>query len=151
PVEVGREIRTALHSAQGIDVDRAHAGAARLSDFAANVTRDLLEVVVGVCDHSASFSLEIQKLTDHLLKLASLFVFDQTFGVAILGVAVTTEIDAAAQLARAPHDRQELVEVVTLDDGVEPDTSDADLSHARDRANDLVAQSGNAPRSIVSL
>src|SRR5207237_6857641 len=96
-------------------------------------------------------SLEIQKLTNHLLQLASLFVFDQTFGVAILGVGVAAEVDTAAQLARAPHDRRELVEVVTFDNGVEPDTGDADLSHARDRSHDLVAQSGNAPCSIVSL
>ena len=53
PVEVGREIGTALDLPRGIDVNGPNARATRLGQLAAGVARDLLQVVVGVGDHAA--------------------------------------------------------------------------------------------------
>src|ERR1051325_6078001 len=64
PVEVGREIRTPLHVSEWIDVNGSNARLAGFAHFAADESRNLLEVIVRVRDHAPLLSLERQKLSD---------------------------------------------------------------------------------------
>src|SRR5689334_3536254 len=61
PVEVGRKVRATLYMPRGIDMNRPDPGAARLEHLTANVSRDLLQVVVGVRDNATAFLLELEQ------------------------------------------------------------------------------------------
>src|SRR5687767_11368688 len=134
-----------------IDVNGSHSRMARLGDFAPDVAGDVLEVVVGVRDDAPVLLFVCQQLAHCLFELASLVRRDQSVRAAILRVRVAAEVDTATKLTRTGNDRHQLIEVVSLDDRIESDPRDADLTHSWDRAHDLGAQSGNAACRIVTV
>src|SRR6185312_1334937 len=136
PVEVDREIRTALHVAGGVDMDGSDPGPAWLGRFPTYIPGDLLEVVIRIGDDSAAFTLEREELGNDLFEMPDFGFRNQPLGVAVLAVGVTAEIDSDAELSGAMDDRNELTDVGPLDDGVEADRVDSTLAHRRNVAHD---------------
>src|SRR6266699_290187 len=150
-MEISRKVRAALHSTKGVDVNRSHSGAAGLGDLPPHVTGDLLEIVVGVGDDSASFLLECEEIANHFFELPRLIALDQSLGASVLGVSVAAEVDSATKLARALHDRQQLIQIVAIDHCIEADAGDSDLAHAWNGAHDFRGQPRDSARAIVPL
>ena len=95
-MEIGRKVRAPLHSAEGVDVNGPHSGAAGLGDLAPHVTRNLLQVVVRVGDDSARLPLECEQLPHHFFELPRLAALDEPLGAAVLGVGVAAEVHSRA-------------------------------------------------------
>src|SRR5215467_308309 len=75
----------------------------------------------------------------------------QKVPIAVFSVGVHAKVDAGADLDGSAHDRHQLIEVVVLDDGVEPDAVDSPLSHRGYRALNALAQARDPALAIVSL
>ena len=80
-----------------------------------------------------------------------MLVAQEMIAVAILRIRIAAEVHAAPQLACAGDDRNQLIEIVSLDHGIEADPGDAIRAHLWDRAHDLRAQSRNSAGLVVAL
>src|SRR6185437_15630443 len=151
PVEVDREIRTALHVAGGVDMDGSDARPARLGRFPADIAGDLLQVIIRIGDDAAALALEREELGYDLFEMPDFGFRNQPLGVAVLAVGVAAEVDSNAEFGGAVHDRNELTDVGPLDDGVEADRVDATLAHRGNVAHDPVDEPRNAAGIVVPL
>src|SRR3954470_18474588 len=150
PVKIRREIGAALHAPGRIEMNSANAGAARLTHLAARITRQLLEIVIGVGDHPAATALEGEQPRHERIQRRHLVGTEEELPVAVLGIGVDAEIDAESELRRALDDRFDLIEVVVPDDGVESDVVDAERPQSRQRVEELRREPRNSAGAIVT-
>ena len=66
-------------------------------------------------------------------------------------ICVQRKIYASAQLGRTRSDWHQLIQIVTLDDRIESHTANAYLAHTRHERQNLLCESGNAARLVVSI
>src|SRR3954471_5868309 len=124
PVEISRKVRATFDAAVRVDVNGPNPGAARLADLATKVTWNLLEIVVGIRDDSAATALQREQFAHDAIGVVQSFASNQKLAVAILGVGVHAEVDAHTERLRRARDREHLIEIVVLDDRVEPNVVD---------------------------
>src|SRR3954470_12967986 len=71
--------------------------------------------------------------------------------IAVLLRRIYAQVDANADLLGVPNDRHHVIDIVVLDDGVEPDVVDTLFAHARHRVENPRRQPGNAPSLVVPI
>ena len=128
----------------------ADAGATRLRHLAADVSRQLFQVVVRIRDHAATTSLEREQLGGQRFDPVVDIGIEKEIAIAVLGVGVHAEIDATTELGREPHDRHDLLEVVALDDRVEANAVDALCAHRLHGRENPRGEPGDAACPVVA-
>src|SRR5262249_40549022 len=149
PVKIGGKIGAALHSTCRIDVNGSNARATGLSELAADVAWQLLEVVIGVRDDTTTPALERQKLGDYRVEIGEVCIADEELSIPVFCVGIEAKIHTDAMLRRVADNRQDLIEIVVLDDAVEPDVVDAARAHRRYGVENSGGEPGDAARGVV--
>src|SRR5215472_11114750 len=149
-MEVRREIGAPFDAARRVQMDGADPRLARLTHLATNKTGDLGEVIVGAGNHAAVRALVRQERRYHVVELAKLRWIEEKLAVAVLGVSVQAEVDPAPQLARAAYDREQLVEIVAPDHGIEANAIDPPPAHALDDIEDPGSEIGDAAGDVMA-
>src|SRR5258708_9936614 len=76
---------------------------------------------------------------------------EKVIAVAVLRVSVDAQVHTNAECGRMAHDSHDVVEVVPLDHGIEPDVVDTELAHPRDRIENSGRQTGNAACLVMAV
>src|SRR5687767_3330063 len=150
PVEIRGKVGAPFYMPGRVDMDRPDPRPARFRNLAAKVTRDLLEVVVGVGNDATAPALQRQQRRYDILGSIDRSVLKQVVAVPILEIGVDAEIDAHDELLRDTYYFKDVIEVVALDHGIEPDRVDAGAPHGGDRGEDLLRQPGNAALRVMA-
>src|SRR5450759_2938087 len=131
------------------------------------IKNDNLDDILPIVRHAASIGAGVNLSlytdfkngnTEHLVRegqfervdALELALAHEMLRVAVLEVGVEREIHACADGGRVADDRQDVVEVVVLDDGIEPDGHSA-IGHRGREAEDLRGETGDLPGGIVTL